>query len=74
MKDSGPCPKCGARERLEFPSTPQAGLQIGMTIFSAIPVHRRVCPACGFVEDWVTGASSLKTLRDLARKRGSRKG
>lgn len=73
MKDLGPCPKCGAQGRLEFGTPPLQGLQAGMTVFSAIPVNRRACPDCGFVEDWVASASALKALRDLARKRGRRK-
>lgn len=58
MKNSGRCPKCGCREILRISGKAGAygsgnNIPTGMTIFSAVPVHRYLCCGCGHSEEWV---------------------
>ena len=53
MKTSRTCPKCGSYDILRVPGKSGAygvgnNIQMGMTYFSAVLVHRYVCCKCGF--------------------------
>ncbi len=58
MKNKNSCPKCGGNEIIKIPGKAGAygsgnNIMIGMTIFSAIPVHRYICNRCGYSEEWI---------------------
>lgn len=58
MKNKHICPKCGATDILMVEGDIRgygAGNNIctGMTIFSAVLVHRYVCCSCGYSEEWI---------------------
>lgn len=58
MKKTGICPKCGGNDILRIEGSNRgysAGNNIltGMTIFSAVKVHRYLCCDCGFSEEWI---------------------
>ena len=69
MREKKICTKCGSKDILRVKGTVGAhgvgnNIQVGLTVFSAILVHRYVCCCCGFVEEWV----DEKDLADLKRK------
>ncbi len=58
MKNTNQCPKCGGSHIITVPG--HAGpygvgnnIQVGLTIFSAIPVNRYLCTDCGYSEEWI---------------------
>ena len=58
MKERGICPKCNGTDIIRIEG--QAGsygtgnlIPMGLTIFSAVLVHRYVCCTCGYSEEWV---------------------
>ncbi|MCD1147481.1 hypothetical protein LQU94_05075 [Peptoniphilus sp. KCTC 25270] len=58
MKESGICPKCKGQDIVKIPGKVKDygsgnNIQVGMTVLSAVPVHRYVCCSCGFTEEWV---------------------
>ena len=58
MKRTHICPKCGGRDILHIPGKAGAygsgnNIITGMTIFSAVLVHRYVCCGCGYSEEWI---------------------
>jgi hypothetical protein len=65
MKDSA-CPKCGSTEVIHIPGVPNSpeGILTGYTTRSVIPITRRVCNGCGFLEEWVESPDDLKKLRE----------
>jgi len=58
MKNTHICPKCGSAEIMRIKGDSRAygagnNIQVGMTIFSAVLVHRYLCCNCGFSEEWI---------------------
>ncbi len=58
MKNNRICPKCNSSDILLVPGKAGAygsgnNIQTGMTIFSAVLVHRYVCCSCGYSEEWI---------------------
>ena len=58
MKNKRICPKCNSTDILLVPGKAGAygsgnNIQTGMTIFSAVLVHRYVCCSCGYSEEWI---------------------
>ncbi len=58
MKNTRRCPKCGSNdifvvEGFSGPHGMGNNIQIGATIFSAIPVDRYICSNCGYSEEWI---------------------
>ncbi len=58
MKYTHICPKCGGSDILRVPGKSDGygvgnNIQVGLTIFSAVLVHRYVCCACGYSEEWI---------------------
>ena len=58
MKNRRICPKCNSSDILLVPGKAGAygsgnNIQTGMTIFSAVLVHRYVCCSCGYSEEWI---------------------
>ncbi len=58
MKNKRICPKCNSSDILLVPGKAGAygsgnNIQTGMTIFSAVLVHRYVCCSCGYSEEWI---------------------
>jgi ribosomal protein S27AE len=74
VKKSRKCPKCDSTDLLHFsgqtgPFGAGSNVPVGGSIFSAVPIDRYVCGACGFVEAWVVGSTQLKKLRKAAVRR-----
>ena len=58
MKNKRICPKCNSTDILLVPGKAGAygsgnNIQTGMTIFSAVLVHRYICCSCGYSEEWI---------------------
>ena len=58
MKNKRICPKCNSTDILLVPGKAGAygsgnSIQTGMTIFSAVLVHRYICCSCGYSEEWI---------------------
>lgn len=58
MKVKRICPKCNSSDILRIKGTAGAhgsgnNIMTGMTIFSAVLVHRYVCCKCGYSEEWI---------------------
>ncbi len=58
MKSTRTCPKCQGKEILIVPGKAGAygmgnNIQTGWTNLSAVLVHRYVCAACGYSEEWI---------------------
>lgn len=67
MKERHQCPKCGGTDIIKIPG--KAGsygsgnnIQVGLTNFSAVLVHRYLCCTCGYSEEWIDPAD-IKTLK-----------
>lgn len=61
------CPKCGGTDIIKVPGRSGAygtgnNISVGLSIFSAVMVHRYVCCSCGFTEEWVD-REDVETLR-----------
>ena len=70
MKNTKQCPKCGSKDIFVVDGYSGAygrgnNIEVGLTIFSAVPVDRYVCGCCGFSEEWIR-------QEDLQRTRDSR--
>ena len=68
MKTKRICPKCGSNDILRIEGKAGAygsgnNIMTGMTIFSAVLVHRYVCCKCGYSEEWID-TKDLQTLKD----------
>jgi len=68
MKHSRVCPKCAGREILRVEGKAGAyasgnNIMVGMTILSAVLVHRYVCCSCGYSEEWID-KEDIPTLKD----------
>ena len=69
MKNTGVCPKCGAKQVVRVPDNAMrysSGKNIytsTVTLAGKIPVIRYVCCACGYVENWVEQAGQLAAIR-----------
>lgn len=68
MKTTGRCPKCSGTDILRVPGKAGAygsgnNIITGMTVFSAVPVHRYVCCSCGFSEEWID-QNDLQKLKE----------
>ena len=68
MKRTHVCPKCGGRDILRIDGSSRAygagnNIQIGMTYFSAVLVHRYLCCDCGFSEEWID-EEDIQKLKD----------
>lgn len=57
MKNTGKCPKCGSDHVVDVLDSPMyrssVSIRTGMTMRSAVWVHRYVCCSCGYLEQWV---------------------
>ncbi len=58
MKHTHTCPKCGGTDILRIPGKSGAygtgnNIQTGMSILSAVLVHRYLCCSCGYSEEWI---------------------
>ena len=58
MKRTHICPKCGGTDILRIEGKAGAygtgnNIMTGMTIFSAVLVHRYLCCNCGYSEEWI---------------------
>lgn len=58
MKNTHICPKCGVSKILKVPGSVGAygagnNIQVGLTNFSAVLVHRYICCSCGYTEEWI---------------------
>lgn len=58
MKNTKICPKCNHTEIIRIEGTAGSygsgnNIQVGLTYFSAVLVHRYVCCNCGFSEEWI---------------------
>jgi len=58
MKKTGMCPKCNGTDIIRIKGQSKAygagnNIPMGMTIFSAVLVHRYLCCSCGFSEEWI---------------------
>lgn len=58
MKRTRICPKCAGTDIIRVEGKSGAygsgnNIQTGLTIFSAVLVHRYVCSDCGFSEEWI---------------------
>ncbi|MBR3311273.1 MAG: hypothetical protein IKG15_05520 [Solobacterium sp.] len=58
MKFTGICPKCGNSDIIRIEGQSRAygagnNIPVGLTIFSAVKVHRYLCTECGFSEEWI---------------------
>jgi len=58
MKVKGICTKCNSSDilRIEGKAGPYGSgnnIMTGMTVFSAVLVHRYVCCKCGYSEEWI---------------------
>ena len=47
MKNRKICPKCNSTDIIKVPG------KAGWSNFSAVLVHRYVCCACGYSEEWI---------------------
>lgn len=68
MKHTHVCPKCNGKDIIRIEGTSKAygvgnNIQVGMTIFSAVLVHRYVCCQCGYSEEWID-QEDIKKLKD----------
>ncbi len=58
MKETCVCQKCNSTEILRIEGSSGAygagnNIQVGLTNFSAVLVHRYVCCNCGYSEEWI---------------------
>lgn len=58
MKKTCVCQKCNSTEILRIEGSSGAygagnNIQVGLTNFSAVLVHRYVCCNCGYSEEWI---------------------
>ena len=68
MKRTNTCPKCGGTDILRIEGTSKGygagnNIQVGMTIFSAVLVHRYLCCDCGYSEEWID-KEDIQKLKD----------
>ena len=81
MKMSKSCPKCGSVDILRIEGTAGASaytdncFMAGMTIFSAVKVHRYLCCSCGYSEEWVDreDLSKVKTYYEKQKAAGEKR-
>jgi len=68
MRYSNTCPQCQGTEITRIPSSysPFSAYRncIPISWFRNIDVTRYLCINCGFIEEWVEGATNLDTLRN----------
>lgn len=58
MKVKRICPKCSCNDILRVEGKAGAygsgnNIMTGLTVFSAVLVHRYVCCSCGYSEEWI---------------------
>lgn len=63
MKNTKTCPKCQSTNIVRFDALPisQGGEYILTGPFSTVDVHKYICCACGYVEEWI-GAGDLERV------------
>ena len=69
MKNKKICPKCSGMDIVRVPGRVGAygagnNISVGWTTLSAVLVHRYVCCACGYSEEWI----DKEDLRKLKEK------
>lgn len=67
MKNTHQCPKCGSAYIVRVDGSAGAygsgnNIMVGMTIFSAVKVHRYICCGCGYSEEWID-PEDIETLQ-----------
>lgn len=70
MKNTGTCPKCGITDLLRIEGTVGpygSGNNISTGTFSSVKVHRYLCCACGYSEEWVDEQDILKLQQSRQR-------
>ena len=72
MKNKRFCPKCNSSDILLVPGKAGAygsgnNIQTGMTIFSAVLVHRYICCSCGYSEEWIDKEDIQKLKKKYGR-------
>ena len=68
MKVRKVCPKCNGTDILRIEGKAGAygvgnNIMTGMTVFSAVLVHRYVCCRCGYNEEWID-KQDIQKLKD----------
>ena len=67
MKNTNICPKCGSQDIIRVLSNPMNKgadrIPVGWTIFTAIPVTRYLCGACGYSEEWIDNPDDIERVR-----------
>lgn len=58
MKNTHTCPKCNGTDIMKIKGKAGAygsgnNIEVGLTVFSAVLVHRYVCCDCGYSEEWI---------------------
>ena len=58
MKNTHICPKCNSSDIIRIEGSNRGygagnNIMTGITIFSAVKVHRYLCCNCGFSEEWI---------------------
>ncbi|MBE6703484.1 MAG: hypothetical protein E7585_08785 [Ruminococcaceae bacterium] len=56
MKNSKICPKCNHTDILRFEGQVGpygSGNNMPIGVFTAVKIHRYICTACGFTEEWI---------------------
>ena len=69
MKNEKICPKCNSIDIIRVPGKAGAygsgnNIGVGLTVLSAVLVHRYVCCTCGYSEEWI----DKEDLRKLKEK------
>ena len=69
MKMKRVCPKCGGTDIIVVPGKAGAygsgnNIPVGLTVLSAVLVHRYVCCTCGYSEEWI----NKEDIRKLKEK------
>ena len=66
MKHGKICPKCGSTEILVLKGSlwkDGVFLPAGFML-SPVPLSRRICALCGYVESWIENQTDIKRLED----------
>jgi len=68
LKESNTCPKCKGTEIIRVEGKSGAygtgnNIQLGLTTFSAVLVHRYVCCNCGYTEEWINKEDLQKLIK-----------
>lgn len=73
MKNTRRCPKCNHTDILKVKGDIRGygvgnNIVTGMTIFSAVLVHRYVCCSCGYSEEWIDACDIEKLKKKYGKE------